>query len=103
MRRVLSRSAVREAVVAVADAARVRAAVAVEGGAANFGGELRPPLEERELLAARILRFAGVGMEAGALREQSEALPDVADLRLVVLHVLVGVRGVPLRGEARVL
>src|SRR5207244_8449935 len=62
-------------------------------GPRALGGDSRrvgtTTLEERKLLASRILFVAGVRMEAGALREEAEAFPDVADLRLVVLHVLV--------------
>ena len=58
--------------------------------------------QNRESCALSLL-LARVRMEAGAFGERAEAIPDVEDLRLVVLDVLVRADSAPLRGESRVL
>src|SRR5256885_17035321 len=72
----------------------------VSGGTARSGGR-SPRLEERQL-DARLGLFHG-RPETFELRKGAKAIPDLADLRLVVFDVLVGLRRVPLARELCVL
>src|SRR3989442_14163367 len=65
----------------------------VSGGTARSGGR-SPRLEERQL-DARLGLFHG-RPETFELRKGAKAIPDLADLRLVVFEVLVRLRRVPL-------